>query len=126
MTMRIVALIGCGAGCLLAAAIEPRQKVQVTKTERIDFPAGGALRLANSIGVLTVEAWDRPDVEITTIKSTKVESDAHQRQEAAPGIGPSLPLIFWMLLLKKPSSIWNTASRRQPLPGSLPIMTLGR
>jgi hypothetical protein len=83
MTMRIVALIGFGAGCLLAAASEPRQKAQVTRTERIDFPAGGTLRLPNSIGVLTVEAWDRPDVEITTIKSTKVEYDAHEREIAA-------------------------------------------
>jgi hypothetical protein len=45
---------------------------QVTKTERFDFPAGGVLHLVNSTGELTVEGWDRPDVEITTIKSKHV------------------------------------------------------
>jgi len=82
MTMRIAALIGFGMGCVLAAD-EPKQKVQVTKTERIDFPAGGTLRFANSIGVLTVEAWDQPGVEITTIKSSRFEYDAPGRQRVA-------------------------------------------
>jgi len=48
----------------------------------MDFPSGGTLRMKNSVGVLTVEAWDRPDVEITTIKSTKVELDARGREKA--------------------------------------------
>jgi hypothetical protein len=83
MTMRIAAMIGFGTSCLSAAAGEPKQKTQPTKTERIDFPAGGTLRLANSIGVLAVEAWDCPDVEITKIKSATVEHDAHEREKAA-------------------------------------------
>jgi hypothetical protein len=57
-----------GISCLLAAA-EPKQKVQVEHTERADFPSGGLLRLKNSAGEVSVEGWDRPDVEITTIKS---------------------------------------------------------
>jgi len=40
------------------------------------------LRLTNSIGVLTVEGWDRPDVEITTIRSTKVIDDAQDLEKA--------------------------------------------
>jgi hypothetical protein len=76
-----------GGGCLLQAAdapshAGPRQKIEVSKTERVDFPSGGTLRFGNSVGVLTVEAWDRPDVEITTIKSTKVEVDANERERA--------------------------------------------
>jgi hypothetical protein len=82
MTMRILAVIGFGATCLLFAADQPKQKVQVSKTERMDFPSGGTLRLTNSIGALTVEAWDRPDVEITTIKSTTAEYDANEREKA--------------------------------------------
>jgi len=87
MTMRILAAIGLGTGCLLVAAErpkqdEPKQKVQVSKTERIDFPSGGTLRFKNSVGVLTVTAWNRPDVEMTTIKSTKVELDARGREKA--------------------------------------------
>jgi len=83
----ILAAIGLGTSCLVLAADapkqdEPKQKVQVSKTQRVDFPSGGTLRMKNSVGVLTVEAWDRPDVEITTIKSTKVELDARGREKA--------------------------------------------
>ncbi len=66
--MRILTVIGFGTACLLFARGEPNQRVQVNKTEHIDFPSGGTLRLTNSVAVLTVEAWDRPDVEISTIK----------------------------------------------------------
>lgn len=82
MTIRVLAVVGFGTSGLLLAADEPKQKVQVSKTERMDFPSGGALRLTKSSGVLTVEAWDRPDVEITTIKSTKAENDAREREKA--------------------------------------------
>jgi hypothetical protein len=57
-----------GISCLLTAA-EPKQKVRVEHTERADFPSGGLLRLKNSAGEVTVQGWDRPDVEITTIKT---------------------------------------------------------
>jgi hypothetical protein len=81
--MRKLAVIGFGAACLLLAADELQQKAQVNNTEHIDFPAGGTLRLVNSIGVLTVEAWDRPGVEITTIKSTKDAYGRREREDAA-------------------------------------------
>jgi hypothetical protein len=58
-----------GISCLLTAA-EPKQKVRVEHTERADFPSGGLLRLKNSVGEVRVVGWDRPDVELTTIKST--------------------------------------------------------
>jgi hypothetical protein len=80
--MRICAVIAFGATGLLLLADQPTDRVQVSKTERMDFPSGGTIRLTNSIGVLTVEAWDRPDVEITTIKSTKDEYDASEREKA--------------------------------------------
>lgn len=82
MTIRVLAVLGFGASCLLLAADEPKQKVQVTNTQRVDFPSGGTLKLTKSIGVLTVEAWDRPDVEITTITSTKGDYDAREREKA--------------------------------------------
>ena len=53
----------------MPAAAEPKQKVRVEHTERVDFPSGGLLRLKNSVGEVRVQGWDRPDVEITTIKS---------------------------------------------------------
>lgn len=64
-------LIGIGASCLLIADDAPIEQVQVTHTEHMDFPSGGVLHLKKSTGDLTVEGWDRPDIEITTIKSTK-------------------------------------------------------
>src|SRR5271156_1605382 len=87
MMVRILAVIGFGTIRLLFAADQPKQadqpkeKVQVSKTERMDFPSGGTLRLTNSIGVLTLEAWDRPDVEITTIKSTQGVYAASERDK---------------------------------------------
>jgi hypothetical protein len=88
MTVRISTVIVFGATGLLCAADlpvadQPKEQIQVSKTDRMDFPPGGALRLTNSIGVLTVEAWDRRDVEITTIKTTKGEYTADQREAAA-------------------------------------------
>jgi hypothetical protein len=82
MMIRILTLIGFGTGCLLLGGDEPKQKVQVSKTEHLDFPTGGTLRLTNSIGTLTVEAWDRPGVEITTIKSSKVAYETRERERA--------------------------------------------
>ena len=86
-TKLILAAIGLGTGCALLAADAPKPeesntKVEVSKTERMDFPSGGTLRFKNSVGVLTVEAWDRPDVEITTIKSTKANVDAGDHDKA--------------------------------------------
>lgn len=44
---------------------------QVTTTDRIAFAPGGTIRLTTKSSNLFVEAWDRPEVEITTIKSGK-------------------------------------------------------
>jgi len=72
-----------GMSCLLLADEEPKQKIQVVHTERADFPAGGVLRFKNSIGELTVEGWDRPDVEIATIKSTKALYAPRDREKGS-------------------------------------------
>jgi hypothetical protein len=78
MRTQILAAIGFGTSLSLLAG-EPRQKVQVSNTQRMDFPSGGTLRLTKSTGLLTVEAWDRPEVEITTISSTKAVRVAAER-----------------------------------------------
>src|ERR1035437_1082763 len=80
--MRALALL-FGMSCLLLADDEVKQKVKVTHTERVDFPSGGRLRVRNSIGELTVEGWERPDVEITTIKSTKAAYASRDREKAS-------------------------------------------
>ena len=78
----ILVAICFGAGCLLFADDEPKQFFQVTKTERLDFPSGGLLRLKNSIGQVTIVGWDRPDVELTTTKSTKDLYNSQDREKA--------------------------------------------
>jgi hypothetical protein len=54
--------------------------VQVSHTETLTLPAGGTLHLQRSFGELNIEGWDRPDVEITVIKTTK---DYYSTAEAA-------------------------------------------
>lgn len=81
--MRRLVAIALGASSLLLAADEAKQPAQVVSTERMDFASGGTLRLKNSTGELTLEGWDQPGVEITTIKTTKAAYDSKGRERAA-------------------------------------------
>jgi hypothetical protein len=76
-------LAALGVSCLLLAieAPEQKEKLQQTKTERMDFPSGGLLRLNGLSGDLTIEGWNQPGVEITTTKTTKQEYDSATRQK---------------------------------------------
>ena len=74
MVLRIAPLL-LSAGASLWAA-DPSlpaapQKVTVTHTETLSLPAGGTVRIEHSVGELGIEGWDRPDVEITVIKTTQ-------------------------------------------------------
>ncbi len=77
-----LSVLGLCAACLLLGYDEARQKVQVSKTEKVDFPANGTLRVQSSTGELTIEGWDQPGVEITTTKSSKEEYLAADRDKA--------------------------------------------
>lgn len=79
---RKLALIGLGMYCLVRAKDPAPQKVQVSNTEHSDFPSGGTLHLKNSIGELTIEGWDQPSLEVTTIKSSKVAVEGAERDKA--------------------------------------------
>ena len=57
-----------------------------TKSQTVDFPAGGRLRVLHSIGTLTIEAWDNPNVEITTIKTTKKEYIESERAQGSKAL----------------------------------------
>jgi hypothetical protein len=60
------------------------QRVEVTKTERVSFAPGGTIRVEGSYGNLNVEGWERPEVEITFVKSTqKYYGLAHWEKAAA-------------------------------------------
>lgn len=81
MGFKFAAMSLCAA-CLLFGEAAGKQQVEVSKTEKLDFPAGGTLRLQNSTGQVNIEGWDQPGVEITTIKSTKDEYAPDERDKA--------------------------------------------
>jgi hypothetical protein len=60
-----------------------RQPVRATTTERVNFAPGGVIRLTAPSSNLFVEAWDRPEVEITTIKSTLHSYQSNRQDQAA-------------------------------------------
>jgi len=53
--------------------------IEHTKTQTVPFPPGGVLRLKHSVGDLNIEGWDNPNVEITTIASSKLEYGERDR-----------------------------------------------
>jgi hypothetical protein len=70
-------------GWSLFGAETPRQQPQLSTTERLNFAPGGAVRLEGSYGCLSVEGWDRPEVEITVIRYLRGFYPAAKREEAA-------------------------------------------
>jgi hypothetical protein len=80
--IRALALI-FGISCLAAAEDELKQTVQIAKTEHVDFPSGGTVTLKNSIGEVTIEGWDQPGLDLTTVKSTKTEYASAEREKAS-------------------------------------------
>lgn len=82
MTLKYATCAAISLGFLSFAASEPSQKVVVTNTQHLDFPAGGELRVKDSTGELTIEGWDQPGAEITTTKSTKREYEVRERENA--------------------------------------------
>src|SRR5450631_4389398 len=48
---------------------EEFKQVKVTNTQRVNFAPGGLIRLNHSYGDMILEGWDRPEVEITVVKS---------------------------------------------------------
>jgi hypothetical protein len=60
------ALLGLCAACVLLASDYGKDYVQITKTQKLEFPAGGTLRLVHSTGEVTIEGWDEPGMELTT------------------------------------------------------------
>jgi Putative adhesin len=70
--MKRTLMLVLAIGCLLPANDVLPQRIEITKTEHADLVPGGSVSLKNSTGDLTIEGWDRPGVEITTIKSTKL------------------------------------------------------
>jgi hypothetical protein len=76
----VLAVVGAlAAGLPLIAKTPAAQATKTTKTENVKFAPGGTIRLRDSFGSLTVEGWDRPEVEVTVVKSLGFVSDSEQR-----------------------------------------------
>jgi hypothetical protein len=67
----------------LFGAEEDKQPARATSTERVGFSPGGTIRLCQSFGDLTVEGWDRSEVEIKAIKSIETYYEPKEREQAA-------------------------------------------
>lgn len=85
---RNLAVMFCGMSVLgvtptLLGDERVKEPVRVASTERIGFASGGTIRLNNSFGYLTVEGWDRSEVEITAIKSMETYYGPTEREQAA-------------------------------------------
>jgi hypothetical protein len=66
---------------------EQKHYVEEKKTQSFYIPAGGVVRLKNSTGDLNIEAWDNPNVEITTILSTQKPFAAAARAKGSAELG---------------------------------------
>ena len=73
--------------CLPACAAPPLTTVALVTTDRMDLPAGGALRLANSSGEVGIEAWDQPAVEITLTRTTFRHGSSKDEELAKQSLG---------------------------------------
>lgn len=56
-------------GLSLFAAGPSRQRPQLTTTDHSILAPGGTVRIDNSYGDVSVDGWDRPEVELTVIRS---------------------------------------------------------
>ncbi len=81
-----------------------RQATQDTKTENVSFVPGGLIRLETMSGNLSVEAWDQPEVEITTIRSSwkdarctagDVRVTTERRSPAELAVTTTRPPVHW-------------------------------
>jgi hypothetical protein len=69
--MKTIALVTLFLGMQLLAQDRSKQPAQATTTDLVNFAPGGLIRVTTASSNLFVEAWDRPEVEIRTIKSSR-------------------------------------------------------
>jgi len=62
-------------------------RVMSSKTETSAFPSGGVLHVGKSSGELTIEAWDKSDLELTVNTRSKRPVSGDERKRAEDAIG---------------------------------------
>src|SRR5450432_3405043 len=58
-----------------------------TTTERVNLAPGGMIRIDGSYGDLNVEGWERPEVEVTVIKTLPYGYKAKQPDQCEADLG---------------------------------------
>jgi hypothetical protein len=71
------------AGLSLWAAEAPYEQARLSTTEHLNFAPGGTIRVSGSWGCLSVEGWDRPEVEVTVSRYGSVFYPPAKREAAA-------------------------------------------
>jgi hypothetical protein len=66
----------------LLADDRAKEILSATHTEQFTVPSTGVVRLENSFGEVDIDGWDRPEVEVTVVRSTERLHDAKDRAEA--------------------------------------------
>src|SRR6202030_2743147 len=66
----------------LMADDRSKEKLSTTRTERFNVPAAGTIRLENSFGEVDIDGWDRPEVEVTVVRSSEHFANDKDRAEA--------------------------------------------
>jgi hypothetical protein len=61
---------------------EPKKKATLSNTQTLSFEPAGVIQLEQSFGDVEIEGWDRPEVEITTIRSSQKTYSEAERAEA--------------------------------------------
>lgn len=59
-----------------------KERLSDTHTERFNPPTAGAIRIENSFGEVDIDGWERPEVEVTVVRSIEPLFDAKDRAEA--------------------------------------------
>jgi hypothetical protein len=88
--MRKLFVIAIMVALPLLADDRTKESLSSSHTDLFNVTTSGAIRLENSFGEVDVDGWDRPDVEVTVIRSTErlynpnssVGGQAHARSEA--------------------------------------------
>ena len=119
MISRLAPILLSMSGLLVAADTAQflaGQKVQVSHTDRLNLPAGGTLHLRHSFGELGIEGWDRPEVEITVVKSTR---DYYPSAESPKGMA-ELERVHISSAVEGKDVVVTTGSPHRAFPPSLP------
>jgi hypothetical protein len=78
---KLLAMISLAA-LPLAADDRSKETVSAAHTERFNVSAAGTIRVDNSFGEVDIDGWDRPEVEVTTVRAAERFYDPKDRGRA--------------------------------------------